>query len=342
MSKRSSTRRQPNSIKQPSVVAKHRSTRGAYYVGKAEGFVKSPQGRRLKGKVQLILTSPPFPLNHKKSYGNLQADEYKRWLERLAPSFSELLTDTGSIVIELGNAWEHRRPIQSLLTLEALMGFVKSPKASLRLCQQFICYNPARLPTPAQWVTIERTRLTDSYTNIWWMAKSDHPKADNRRVLRPYSKSMKSLLARKTYNEGKRPSGHSISKRGFLKRHQGSIQPNLLELEAMPGTTTIRLPNAIRIANTASNDYFLRICRDREITPHPARMPLELAAFFIQFLTDPGDLVLDPFAGSNTTGFVAELLGRRWISVDVSREYVQQSRIRFQDPILKGARKRKE
>ena len=145
---------------------------------------------------------------------------------------------------------------------------------------------------------------------------------------------MKSLLNRKSYNIGKRPSEHNISDDGFLKDHGGSIQPNLLELEAMEGTKEIRLPNAMRIANTSSSDFFLKECRDRGIKPHPARMPPQLAAFFIEFLTDPGDLILDPFAGSNTTGQVAELLNRRWISIDLEPEYAEQSRIRFSDPLL--------
>ena len=322
--------------------AAHRTRHGAYYVGKAEGLFKTDLRPTLKGKVQLILTSPPFPLNKKKSYGNLTGAKYREWFVGLAKLFSSLLTPSGSIVIELGNAWESGRPIQSLLPMECLMGFVANPNAGLRLCQQFVCYNPARLPTPAQWVTIKRTRLTDSYTNVWWMAKADNPKADNSRVLRPYSRSMRNLLRRGTYNDGKRPSEHQISKRGFLKRHRGSIQPNLFELDPLEENGPVRLPNAMRVANTSSNDFFSRVCRERKIVPHPARMPAELAAFFIEFLTDPGDLVLDPFSGSNTTGFVAELLGRRWTSVDVSREYVQQSRIRFQDPILKAAHKRKE
>jgi site-specific DNA-methyltransferase (cytosine-N4-specific) len=322
--------------------AAHRTRAGAYYVGKAEDLLRGDIAAMLHGKVQLILTSPPFPLNNKKSYGNLTGEKYLKWFVELAKLFSGLLSPDGSIVIELGNAWTPGRPVQSLLPLECLMGFVNSPGARLRLCQQFICYNPARLPTPAQWVTIKRTRLTDSYTNVWWMANSDNPKADNRRVLRPYSESMKSLLRRQSYNDGRRPSEHEISKRGFLKRHRGSIQPNLFELEPLAGNTAIRLPNAMRVANTGSNGFFLRTCREREILPHPARMPPELAAFFVEFLTDPGDLVLDPFAGSNTTGFVAELLGRRWVSIDVSGDYVEQSRLRFQDPILKGARKSKE
>jgi site-specific DNA-methyltransferase (cytosine-N4-specific) len=161
------------------------------------------------------------------------------------------------------------------------------------------------------------------------MAKSDYPKADNRRVLRPYSKSMRQLLRSKKYNAGQRPSQHRIGAKSFLRSNKGSISPNVFELEAIDASQDIRLPNIMRISNTNSNDDFMRACRDEGIKPHPARMPLELARYFIEFLTDPGDLVLDPFAGSNTTGFVAETLGRRWASIEAKEEYALQSKIRF-------------
>jgi DNA methylase len=308
----------------------HRTRLGSYYWGDSISLLRNALGKRLRGKVQLILTSPPFPLNHKKSYGNLNGNGYQEWLSALAPTFASLLTPTGSVVIEMGNSWIPRRPVQSLLHLESLLAFVKNKKAGFRLCQQFVCYNPSRLPSPAQWVTVERIRATDSFTHVWWMSKTDFPKADNRRVLRPYSSSMKKLLQRGSYNDGKRPSEHTISENGFLTRHKGSIPHNFFELDAMQTGRAVRLPNAFSLANTASNDFFLRTCRTRKLTPHPARMPTGLAAFFIQFLTAPGDLILDPFAGSNTTGFSAERLGRRWIALEIRKEYVKQSRIRFQ------------
>ena len=208
----------------------------------------------------------------------------------------------GSIVIELGNAWESSRPIQSLLPLESLISFVKDPVANLRLCQQFVCYNPTRLPSPAQWVTVNRIRTTDSYTHVWWMAKSDNPKADSRKVLRPYSKSMKRLLKLQKYNAGIRPSEHHIGKTSFLTDNGGSIAHNLFEVEPLSDDREPRLPNAFSFPNTQSNDYYLQECRKLGIKPHPARMPEGLVSFFIQFLTDPGDLVFDPFGGSNTTG----------------------------------------
>ncbi len=314
---------------------KQRTRLGRYFVGDSKAVLRGPLAEALRGKVQLILTSPPFPLNRKKSYGNRTGSAYKRWFAKLAPLFADLLTPNGSIVIELGNAWVRGRPVQSLLHLQSLLDFVNAPGANLRLCQQFICFNPARLPSPAAWVTVRRGRLTDSFTHVWWMAKNDFPKADTRRVLRPYSEAMEALLKRGSYNNGKRPSQHRVSEKGFLNNRGGSVPLNVFEMETLDPRRPPRLPNAFSIANTGSNDFFFRKCRDLEATPHPARMPAGLASFFVRFLTGRGDLVLDPFAGSNTTGFVAELAGRRWVAIDEQEKYVTQSRIRFRDPVLR-------
>ncbi|MCU0593289.1 MAG: site-specific DNA-methyltransferase [Desulfobacterales bacterium] len=312
---------------------------GIYFLGDSTHLLASKDFAALRGRVNLILTSPPYPLNRKKSYGNLIGEKYLEWFTSLAPIFSDLLTEDGSIVLEIGNAWESGRPVQSLLHLESLLGFVRHKGAGLRLIQQFVCYNPSRLPSPAQWVTVNRIRTVDSFTHVWWLAKTDFPKADNSKVLRPYSNSMKRLLKRGSYNAGKRPSEHVISEKSFLNDHGGSIAHNLFEMDALDPEREVRLPNIFSMANNASNDYFHRECKKRGITPHPARMPLGLASFFIEFLTDKGDLVLDPFAGSNTTGYSAAATGRYWVGIDVQDFYVQQSLIRFdhQDSFERGA-----
>ena len=305
---------------------------GSYYIGKCEEVIENLD---LEGKVQLILTSPPFPLNNKKKYGNFSGEEYLNWFRNLAPLFAKMLTPNGSIVVEMGNAWEANRPVQSLLTLNSLLEFVNNPEADLRLCQEFVCHNPARLPSPAQWVTVNRIRAIDSFTHIWWMSNSDYPKADNRRILRPYSKSMRKLLETQKFNAGKRPSEHVISEKGFLTDNNGSISHNVLELDSVDGAD-VRLPySMLKISNTKSNDSFTKACKEKGMTPHPARMPMELASFFIEFLTDEGDIVFDPFGGSNTTGYCAEIANRRWISIDADESYGQQSKIRFNDNNLK-------
>ena len=308
---------------------------GAYYTGDSLKVLQSDAFKPLHGKVQLLLTSPPYPLNEKKSYGNLTGEEYLSWIESLAPVFSKLLAPDGSIVMELGNSWEPGRPVQSLLALEALLAFTKAKTADLRLIQQFVCYNPSRLPSPASWVTVKPMRTVDSFTHVWWLAKTDMPKADNRKVLKPYSKAMKDLLARGTYNSGPRPSEHSVSEGGFLNDRGGSVAHNFFELEQMEAHREVRLPNAFSFSNTASKDFFHRSCQERNIVPHPARMPEGLASFFIEFLTEPGDLVLDPFGGSNTTGYASALAGRQWVSIEAKNEYVAQSKLRFLDPQLK-------
>ena len=307
---------------------------GSYLIGDSIELLSGQKMQELKGKVNLILTSPPYPLNDKKSYGNLTGDEYLEWFISLAPIFENLLTDDGSVVIEIGNAWEPGRPVQSLLHLKALLGFIEKSKSGLRLIQQFICHNPSRLPSPAQWVTVNRIRAVDSYTHVWWFAKSDYPKADNSRVLRPYSKAMKSLLKKSNYNAGSRPSEHVIGEKSFLVDHGGSIAHNFFEIEAIDPEREPRLPNVFSMANTASVGFFYRECKKRGLALHPARMPIGLASFFIEFLTDKGDLVLDPFAGSNTTGFAAAVAKRRWIAIEIQEEYKEQSRIRFDDPRL--------
>ena len=161
-------------------------------VGRIEDALESPTLKAVRGKVNLVFTSPPFPLVRKKRYGNETGDQYLRWLESLAPRFCDLLAPDGSIVIEIGNSWEPGVPVMSTLGLEALLAFKRAGK--LHLCQHVICHNPARLPSPAQWVNVRRERLKNSFTHVWWMSRKEHPRADNRRVLLPYSTHMSGLL----------------------------------------------------------------------------------------------------------------------------------------------------
>lgn len=308
---RPSSSRKPKLTISPFRGVAYRTRKGTYYLGSFEEFLCSEEARQLRGRVQLIFTSPPFALNKKKRYGNRQGQVYIDWLARMAPHFSALLSPTGSIVIELGNAWAKGQPEMDPLSLEALLGFLRAGK--FHLCQQFIGYNRAKLPTPAEWVTIRRVRVKDAFTHIWWMAPTPTPYANNRNVLKDYSPEMERLLRTKKYNAGRRPSEHVISETSFLTRNPGAIPPNVIEY-----------------VNTRPWDDYTKYCERHRITKHPARMPREIPKFFIEFLTRRGQLVLDPFGGSNVTGAVAEALGRRWVSIDPVRQYASGSRGRFE------------
>ena len=285
---------------------------GVFYSGSSEEILASEALKPLIRKVDLIFTSPPFPLNRKKKYGNFKGQEYIDWLASFASLFKRLLRPKGSIVIEMGNSWEPGEPVMSTLALRGLLAFLD--KSGLHLCQQFIHHNPAKLPTPAQWVNVERIRVKDSYTHLWWMSKTTRPKADNRRILKEYSDSMKHLLSSGRYNAGRRPSEHKVGESSFLQNNKGAIPSNV-----------------ITAANTRPNSGYISYCRQRGLQIHPARMPIEIPEFFVKFLTLPGNLVLDPFAGSNTTGEAAEKLKRRWVSIEAIDEYIKGSVGRFAD-----------
>ncbi|MBM4038154.1 MAG: site-specific DNA-methyltransferase [Planctomycetes bacterium] len=280
---------------------------GAAYLGDAREILSAPE---LEGQVDLIMTSPPFALLRKKDYGNVDARDYIAWFLEFGRLFHRLLKPKGSVVIDIGGSWVPGQPVRSLYHYELLIELCKIPGYKFHLAQEFFWFNPSKLPTPAEWVTVRRERVKDAVDCVWWLCKDPHPKACNRKVLQPYSESMKQLL-RNGYKPMLRPSGHDISSK-FLRDNKGAIPPNLLQ-----------------IANTESNSRYLRACRQAGLKPHPARYPAMLPEFFIKMLTDEGDLVVDPLAGSNVTGEVCERLRRRWIAVDMVKEYLDGSKFRF-------------
>lgn len=302
---------------------------GESYLGDSLELINNKNfTKKYKGKVNLIFTSPPFSLISKKKYGNEYGDEYVKWLTKFAKPLSDLLTDDGSIVIEIGNSWEKGSPTFSTVPMEALLEFKKS--ANLYLCQEFICHNPGRLPSPAAWVTVERTRVKDSFTRIWWLSKTPNPKSDNRNVLMNYSVSMRNKIKKGNMHSGKRPSGHYIRDNFYNNKNLGSITPNFLTLFENEYIYE-SLENTLSIPNSSTQKVYNDFCLSNNLQRHPARMQIGLSEFFIRFLTSQDDLVFDPFGGSNTTGMVAEVLKRRWISCEQNLDYIKGSLIRFFD-----------
>lgn len=263
--------------------------------------------------VDLIMTSPPFALLRKKAYGNEDQHEYVAWLAEFGRLALPALKDTGSLVIDLGGAYERGVPTRSLYNYRVLIEFVD--RLGYRLAQEFFWHNPSKLPSPIEWVNKRKIRVTDSVNTVWWLSKADYPKADVRKVLVEYSDKMKQLLKdpAKYYDPTERPSQHAISA-GFARDNGGAIPKNLI---ALP--------------NSESNSRYMRACKAIGVTRHPARFPEGLPRFFIEFLTDEGDLVVDIFSGSNTTGRAAERLGRRWLGCESNAEYAGASLMRFLD-----------
>ncbi len=279
--------------------------RGTAWLGDAHELLP-----RLRSKsVQAIITSPPFALQRKKRYGNRPENEYVSWFLTFVDEFKRVLRDDGSLVIELGGAWLPGAPVRSIYHFELLVALVR--EANLHLAEEFYWYNKAKIPSPAQWVTVDRVRVKDAVNVIWWLSKTERPKANNRNVLKPYSDSMKKLVASGIYNRGHRPSGWHV-RHQFARDNGGAIPPNLIE-----------------VGNNGSRGDYRDFCKSHGYALHPARFPPEVPEFFTNFLTDKGDVVLDPFGGSNVTGATAEALGRRWVTCELRREYLDGSLGRF-------------
>jgi site-specific DNA-methyltransferase (cytosine-N4-specific) len=299
--------------------------------------------------IDLICTSPPFALLREKKYGNVQADKYIEWFEPFLEEFRRILKPHGSFIIDLGGTWEKGKPYRSLYQYEFLLHLCRPEEEGglgWHLAQELYWYNPAKLPTPAEWVTIRRIRVKDAVNTVWWLRPTDYKdekggRVSNRKVLKPYSDAQKNLMEN-GYKAKKRPSEHDISDQ-FGNDNDGAIPPNLLEdqyfeLEAGDSIFTTapeedpREPvNVISASNTASNSRYHRLCRKHEVERHPARFPRALPEFAIKLTTEEDDVVLDPFAGSNVTGQEAEKAGRHWIALDEEETYLQGSIFRFPD-----------
>jgi len=261
--------------------------------------------------LNLVITSPPFALQREKEYGNQNQEDYIGWLEQFARLIQQKLRDDGSFVLDLGGSYRKGVPVRSLYNFRVLIRFCD--EVGFHLAEDFYWHNSSKLPSPIEWVNKRKLRAKDSVNTVWWFSKTEHPKADVSRVLTEYSDRMKKLLEDPEgfYAPKKRPSGHDIGK-GFAKDNGGAIPSNLLQ-----------------IPNTESNGTYLSACKKLNIKQHPARFPPKLPEFFIRFLTDPGDVVLDVFAGSNTTGYVAEHEGRKWMAFEERLDYLAPSAFRF-------------
>ena len=282
---------------------------GATFIGDSRELLEELSD----GSVNLVITSPPFALQRRKDYGNLDQHEYIDWFLEFGRIVHRKLRDDGSFVVDFGGAYMKGVPARSLYNFRVLIRMIDD--LGFFLAEDFYWFNPSKLPSPIEWVNKRKLRAKDSINTVWWFSKTEWPKSDVTKVLVPYSDRMRKLIEDpdKFYTPKIRPSGHDIG-RAFAKDNGGAIPSNLLQ-----------------ISNSESNGQYLSACKAVGINGHPARFPAKLPEFFIRMLSEPNDLVVDIFSGSNTTGQVAEQEGRRWMAFEALPEYVAASSFRFID-----------
>src|SRR5580700_10876101 len=262
---------------------------GAAYLGDSLELLRALPD----GSVNLVVTSPPYALHFKKAYGNETKDRYVKWFLPFARETFRVLPEDGSFVLNIGGSYNKGAPTRSLYHFKLLIALVE--EVGFHLAQECFWYNPAKMPVPAEWVTVRRIRVRDSVEYVWWLSKTPWPKASNLAVLKEYSEDM-IRLNRNGVRGTVRPSGHVIRKSFDKIAAGGAIPTNVTEADFAD------VPEAmLKTGNNAANDVYTKQCKENGIKIHPARFPALLPKFFIKLLTDPDDLVVDPFAGSNTT-----------------------------------------
>jgi DNA modification methylase len=279
------------------------SEQGAFLWANAEDALAVVE----RGSVDLLMTSPPYPLLRPKEYGNLRACEWVDWMLSLFEAWCELLTPAGSIMLNVGPCWKPGVPAQQLHTERLLVCL--EDQLGVHLLQRLDWHSPTKLPTPLSWVGVRRMRVTSSVEPLLWLSPNPKAKGNNLNVLRPYSvNGLRSIDKPRT---GRRPSGIQFGARSFVDRG-GSIPSSLIS--AAP--------------SGAEETRYRKAMRDRGRNPHPAVLPAAVARFGILLATEPEDLVYDPFAGSGTVAIEAMKLGRRALAADRSREYLEGSLVR--------------
>lgn len=303
----------------------YQTARGAAFLGDSQKLLEQVPAE----SVNLVFTSPPYALHFKKEYGNAHKRDYVRWFIPFAKQIFRILRGDGSFVLNIGGSYNEGIPTRSLYHFHLLIGLVE--EVGFHLAQECFWYNPAKMPMPAEWVTVRRIRIKDSVEHVWWLSKTPWPKASNLNVLRGYSPDML-RLSRRGVRPTVRPSGHVIRNSFDKIAAGGAIPSNVIERE-LPETWKAPIPESmLKFGNNAANDAYARRSKELGLKMHPARFPVALPEFFIKLLTDEDDVILDPFAGSNTTGRAAESLRRHWIAMERVPEYLEASKIRFDQP----------
>lgn len=265
-------------------------------------------------RVDLILSSPPFPLQRKRRYGGPEPHQYVEFVLRSLEPLVGQLSPGASVVLHLGHdLFEPNSPARTMHQAELMLALRR--ELGLQLMDQ-LCWVGSKPPGPTQWASRQRMQLNSAWEPLLWLSPNPRSvKADNRRVLLPHSDRQRRLIARggeqrtAVYGDG----AYRVKPGSFGGQTEGMIAKNVLRFGS-------RCPD---------QDRYRAYARVEGLPVHAASMPLALASFLVQWLTEPGDLVADPFGGTVTTGRAAEVNGRRWVVTENVLEYLLGGRGRF-------------
>lgn len=269
--------------------------------------------------ISLVVTSPPYPLTTARKYGNVPESAYVDWICKTIEPVVKNLVPGGSICLNVSNdIWMPGSPERSMYCERLLLAL--HDRLGLKLMDRLIWENPQKPPGPFQYASKQRTQLNVGWEPIYWLTNDPlKVRSNNRRVLQAHTEQHMALIKNggetrtAQYSDG----SYRVRPGSFGNVTEGKIPRNILKFGH----------------RCASQSLYKRMAKEHGLPAHGAPMPLKLASFLVEFLSEPGDIVADPFGGSFTTALAAERLGRRWLSTEVMVEYVLGGRYRFQDAV---------
>lgn len=267
--------------------------------------------------IHLILTSSPYPLQKARAYGGPTEAEFVDFICRSLEPLVKNLAAGGSLALNLGqDLFQPKSPARSLYLERTVLAL--HSRLGLQLMDRLVWESSNKLPGPTWWTCRKRVQLVGTYEPVYWF--SNEPNAcfaDNRRVLQPHSEQHKALMARggEKRHAVSGDGAYTIRPGSFATTTAGRIARNILKFPIGGGGRT-----AHRKAVEAAG-----------LPQHGAPMPIGLAKFLIEFLTEPGQMVAEPFGGDLNVGAAAELTGRRWIATEMMAEHVAGGSLHFRD-----------
>lgn len=262
--------------------------------------------------IDLIVTAPPFHTRNI-TEGKDACTQYLTWLTDILRQAGEKLKEEGSMVVVMPSAFCEGRPVQSLYLYEFILMMCND--LDFKLVQTFYWENTSMRTRYPEWVNKRKIRCKNTVSTILWFSKSDFPKANTKNVLKPYSKKHTTWMKRQTkfpVDVEVRPTGGAVYPKEWAVNNGGAI----------PGTL-------LSCSNSDGCSNYIKMCAKLNIPACQNRFPKKIVEFFVKMLTEEGDLVVDIFGGSNTTGEIAEILNRKWLTCELEQSYVAASALRF-------------
>lgn len=248
-----------------------------------------------EGQADLIVTSPPYADARHKHYDSVHPDVFADWFLTFHESFWKVLKPNGSLVLNIKdkvvNGVRHRFVWRTIEALADRGWFA---------IDDYIWHKTN--PMPGYWPT----RLRDGWEYCFHLAKSKRPYFNPDAVRQPIGNWVETRLRNLGENDLSRH--NSVNASGFGR-----------DISRWVGKQTVLPTNVLSLAVVGKNKG------------HPAVFPVDLPLFFIKLLCPEDGMVVDPFAGSGTTGLAALSLGRRSLLVDNNPQYYQEAVNRLLD-----------